>query len=45
MPAPNMRFYEKGITKGIRTSLENFAQQGNIEVFPMYAVSNLVAPK
>ena len=32
---------EKEITKGIRTSLENFAQQGNIEVIPMYAVSNL----
>jgi len=31
---------EKGIGKGIRTSLENFTQQGNIEVVPMYAVSN-----
>ena len=33
---------EKGIAKGIRTSLENFAQQGNIEVVPMYAVSNFL---
>jgi predicted AAA+ superfamily ATPase len=32
---------EKNITKGIRTSLENFAQYENIDVFPMYAISNL----
>ena len=32
---------EKKITKGIRTSLENFAQYKNIEVFPMYAIANL----
>lgn len=33
---------EKGIEKGIRTSLENFAFYENIEVFPMYAISNLL---
>jgi predicted AAA+ superfamily ATPase len=33
---------KKKITKGIRTSLENFAQYENIEVFPMYAISNLI---
>jgi predicted AAA+ superfamily ATPase len=41
---------EKNITKGIRTSLENFAQyelvlgetEVKIEVFPMYAISNLI---
>ncbi|MDR1739813.1 MAG: ATP-binding protein [Bacteroidales bacterium] len=32
---------EKKITKGIRTSLENFAQYENIEVYPIYAISNL----
>ncbi len=33
---------EKTIHKGIRTSLENFGQYENIEVYPMYAISNLV---
>ena len=33
---------EKGIEKGIRTSLENFAQYENIDVFPMYAITNLL---
>ena len=32
---------EKGITKGIRTSLENFAHYQNIDVYPMYAIANL----
>jgi predicted AAA+ superfamily ATPase len=32
---------EKKIEKGIRTSLENFAQYENIDVYPMYAISNL----
>ena len=34
---------EKGITKGIRTSLENFAQYENIDVYPMYAIANLIS--
>ena len=33
---------EKKIEKGIRTSLENFAYYDNIEVFPMYAISNVL---
>jgi predicted AAA+ superfamily ATPase len=33
---------EKNVKKGIRTSLENFACYENIEVFPMYAISNLL---
>ena len=33
---------EKNIKKGIRTSLENFAHYENIEVYPMYAISNVV---
>ncbi|MDD4189981.1 MAG: AAA family ATPase [Mangrovibacterium sp.] len=32
---------EKNISKGVRTSLENFAQYENIEVYPLYAISNL----
>ncbi len=32
---------EKKIEKGIRTSLENFGRYDNIEVYPMYAISNL----
>ena len=35
---------EKGIAKGIRTSLENFARYQNIDVYPMYAISNLFNP-
>jgi predicted AAA+ superfamily ATPase len=33
---------EKQIVKGIRTSLENFGQYENIDVYPMYAISNLL---
>ena len=33
---------EKNSSKGIRTSLENFAQYENIDVYPMYAISNIV---
>ncbi len=32
---------EKEIRKGVRTSLENFSQYENIDVYPMYAISNL----
>jgi predicted AAA+ superfamily ATPase len=33
---------EKKIDRGIRTSLENFACYENIEVYPLYAISNLL---
>ena len=33
---------EKNIEKGIRTSLENFAYYENIDVFPLYAIANLM---
>jgi predicted AAA+ superfamily ATPase len=33
---------EKKIERGIRTSLENFAQYENIDVYPMYAIANVV---
>jgi predicted AAA+ superfamily ATPase len=33
---------EKHIKKGIRTSFENFGQYGNIDVYPLYAIGNIV---
>jgi hypothetical protein len=36
---------EKNIRKGIRTSLENFAHYEDIDVYPMYAISNLILNK
>jgi predicted AAA+ superfamily ATPase len=33
---------EKNSRKGIRTSLENFGCFGNIEVYPLYAISNIL---
>jgi predicted AAA+ superfamily ATPase len=33
---------EKKCAKGIRTSLENFGQLGNIDIYPIYAVSSIL---
>jgi predicted AAA+ superfamily ATPase len=33
---------EKNSEYGVRTSLENFAQYGQIKVYPLYAISNLL---
>ena len=33
---------EKNIKRGIRTSLENFTHYENIDVYPIYAISNLL---
>ncbi len=33
---------EKRLSRGIRTSLENFAEYDNIEVYPLYAISQLI---
>jgi predicted AAA+ superfamily ATPase len=33
---------EKRIERGVRTSLENFGRYGDIDVYPLYAVGNLV---
>lgn len=33
---------EKKIVKGVRTSLENFSNYENIDVYPLYAISNLI---
>lgn len=32
---------EKNLTKGVRVSLENFSTYGNINVYPIYAISTL----
>ncbi|MDR0321463.1 MAG: AAA family ATPase [Treponema sp.] len=33
---------EKHIKRGVRTSLENFRRHGDIDVYPLYAIGNLV---
>ena len=32
---------EKGIARGVRTSLENFARENDFDIYPLYAISNL----
>ena len=32
---------EKNISRGVRTSLENFAQENDFDIYPLYAISNL----
>ena len=32
----------KGITSAVRSSLENFARLGDVEIVPLYALSNLI---
>ena len=32
---------EKNIKRGVRTSLENFAQKDDFDIYPLYAISNL----
>lgn len=40
----SMRLFlkEKNLSRGIRSSLENFGRDGNIEIVPLYAVSTLI---
>jgi hypothetical protein len=35
---------EKNSKIGIRTSLENFGCFENIEIYPLYAISNIIKP-
>ena len=42
MQSLRMFIQEKKIERGIRTSLENFARYENIEVYPMYAIANIM---
>ena len=32
----------KGITRAVRSSLENFARLDGVEIVPLYALSNLI---
>jgi len=41
MKSLNIFMKEKNISRGIRTSLENFARKETFDVYPLYAVSNL----
>ncbi|MCL2763151.1 MAG: AAA family ATPase [Treponema sp.] len=41
MKSLNIFMAEKNIKRGIRTSLENFAQKENFDIYPLYAISNL----
>lgn len=40
----SMRYFlqQKGISWGIRTSLENFSEYENIRVYPLYAIKNIM---
>ena len=40
----SLRFFmkEKHIDRGIRTSLENFGQLGDIDIYPLYAIGNII---
>ncbi|HZL10172.1 MAG TPA: AAA family ATPase [Prolixibacteraceae bacterium] len=40
----SMRLFlkEKNLKRGIRSSLENFGRDGNIEIIPLYAISTLI---
>ena len=41
MQSMNLFIQAKGSKKGIRISQENFSKYNNIEVFPLYAISNI----
>jgi predicted AAA+ superfamily ATPase len=45
MPSLRLFMQEKNSEMGIRTSLENFGEIGNIEVYPLYAISNVIQKK
>ncbi|MDR3338270.1 MAG: AAA family ATPase [Treponema sp.] len=42
MKSLNMFMKEKNIRRGIRTSLENFAREDAFDIYPLYAVSNIL---
>jgi len=41
MKSLNIFMKEKSISRGIRTSLENFSRKENFDIYPLYAISNL----
>ena len=42
MQSMNIFMQEKGLSKGVRVSMENFSAYDNIEVYPLYAVENIL---
>jgi len=42
MQSLNIFMTEKGLSKGVRVSTENFSEYDNIEVYPLYAVENIL---
>lgn len=42
MQSLNIFMTEKGLSKGVRVSNENFSAYDNIEVYPLYAVENIL---
>jgi len=42
MQSMNIFMTEKGLSKGVRVSTENFSAYDNIEVYPLYAVENIL---
>jgi predicted AAA+ superfamily ATPase len=42
MQSLHLFMQEKNSPLGIRASLENFGKTGNIEIYPLYAISNLI---
>jgi len=45
MPSLRLFMQEKNSKMGVRTSLENFGKIDNIEIYPLYAISNLILIK
>ncbi len=45
MPSLRLFMQEKNSKSGIRTSLENFGKYENIDIYPLYAISNLIVNK
>lgn len=42
MQSMRLLMKEKNLKRGIRSSLENFGRDGNIEIVPLYAISTLI---
>ena len=42
MQSMNLFLNERNASKGIRVSLENFSRYDQIEIVPLYAISNLI---
>jgi predicted AAA+ superfamily ATPase len=45
MQSLHLFMQEKNLNRGVRTSLENFGKNGKIDIYPLYAISNLTRKK